>query len=164
MSTDMYRFTVSMDDRLKERVLDFYYTERFRHRSNATAYLMTQGLDLEDALNQSASKEEFLSWAEEVYKSREMDLDQETKKGDSFEVWARVGMRLQLSEEEFSQLLALDVLEYNESDVGGNGLTLSDELIDLFVSRGIPDGDSYIPDAGDGLTINRNTVKKELER
>lgn len=52
-------------------------------------------------------------------------------------VWARIGMSVEVTDEEYKEI---------KKNFGCED-ELSDEVVAMFISRGKPDGDSYIPDS-----------------
>lgn len=64
-------------------------------------------------------------------------------------IWARIGMSLTVSDEEYNILkeLAEEWKTYADDnlDVSYSDLELCDAMVKQFIERGVPEGDSYIP-------------------
>lgn len=67
-------------------------------------------------------------------------------------IWARIGMSLEVTDKEFSILkgLAAELAEsrgYDGDEEYYADLELADGMVQKFMKRGTPDGESYIPAA-----------------
>lgn len=154
MATDMYRFSVSLDDETRQALDDFRFENRFIHQSTATLYLIQLGLQVDKVLSTAKDEKEFVRQMKAIYEKdipAQEDIDDTEK---PYTAYARIGVALDLSEKEYESWMKGFAGESVRAKA--DYCDMPDDIAAQFLDQGfLIENESYIIENLEGLLITK---------